>query len=106
MVNRYHLSVTNNEEDAMNPQQSIQQSITTCFRKYADLADRAAKPELWWFALFTVVVNVVPSVAVGARRLHDICKSDWLQLPWLIPVLGRTTQDTQSNDHGEAVLTC
>ena len=30
----------------------------------------------------------VPSLAVGARRLHDTGKSGWLQLLHLIPILG------------------
>jgi uncharacterized membrane protein YhaH (DUF805 family) len=31
---------------------------------------------------------LVPSLAVGARRLHDIGKSGWLQLLGLIPIIG------------------
>jgi len=30
----------------------------------------------------------LPSLAVGARRLHDINKSGWFQLIWFIPILG------------------
>jgi len=30
----------------------------------------------------------LPSLAVGARRLHDINKSGWWQLLYLIPVIG------------------
>ena len=82
-------------------------SIKTCLQKYADFEGRASRPEFWWFALFCVLVNilggvifaawinsliglalVVPSVAVGARRLHDLGKTGWLQLLWLIPLIG------------------
>ncbi len=31
---------------------------------------------------------IVPSIAVGVRRLHDIGKSGWLLLIGLIPILG------------------
>jgi uncharacterized membrane protein YhaH (DUF805 family) len=31
---------------------------------------------------------MLPSLAVGARRLHDIDKSGWFQLLYLIPVIG------------------
>ena len=84
----------------------LQQSIKKCFSNYAEFNGRAGKPEFWWFALFcflgAVVLEVVlgslsglfslatllPSLAVGARRLHDINKSSWFQLIWLVPVLG------------------
>jgi uncharacterized membrane protein YhaH (DUF805 family) len=85
----------------------FKQSVTTCLRKYADFNGRAGRSEFWWFALFTFCVSIVvsmvlgsllgslvnlaltlPSLAVCSRRLHDIGKSGWLQLLWLIPVLG------------------
>lgn len=85
---------------------NFQESLKTCFSKYADFEGRAKRPEFWWFALFTflgslllgVVSDVVsgifslavllPSIAVGARRLHDIGKSGWWQLLWLVPIVG------------------
>ncbi|MBE7367292.1 DUF805 domain-containing protein [Ramlibacter pallidus] len=85
----------------------FKQSVITCLKdKYVDFSGRAGRPEFWWFALFTLVVGLVvgmvsdilamlvnlglvlPSLAVGARRLHDIGKSGWFQLLWFIPVLG------------------
>lgn len=84
----------------------FKQSVTTCLKKYAEFGGRAGRPEFWWFALFTLIVGLVlgmvsdilgmlvnlglllPSLAVGARRLHDIGKSGWFQLIWLIPFLG------------------
>jgi len=81
-------------------------SVKTCFQKYADFTGRAARPEFWWFVLFQFAVLVVlgfvsqtlssiaslamlvPALAVGARRLHDIGKSGWLQLLGLIPIIG------------------
>ena len=84
----------------------IQKAVKTCFKKYVDFNGRAARPEFWWFVLFQIVVSVVlgmvstslqglgnlvmllPGLAVGARRLHDIDKSAWWMLLWLIPILG------------------
>lgn len=84
----------------------FQQSIKQCFQKYADFNGRAKRPEYWWFALFCFIVSMalgivgdtlsmafslvtlLPSLAVGTRRLHDINKSGWFQLLWLIPILG------------------
>ena len=85
---------------------SFTDSIKLCFTKYADFVGRAKRPEYWWFALFILAIGVVlefvsspiswafslatllPFLAVGARRLHDMNKSGWMQLLWLIPVFG------------------
>lgn len=86
--------------------------------KYADFTGRASRPEYWWFYLFTIIVVlvarmidsligsnfggsgygllsviaglglIVPSLAVGARRLHDTNRSGWWLLIGLIPFLG------------------
>ncbi|HWJ93715.1 MAG TPA: DUF805 domain-containing protein [Telluria sp.] len=83
------------------------ESIQTCFSKYATFDGVASRPEFWWFTLFIWVANMVinvfigdfvgfifslatlvPSLAVGARRLHDTDRSGWLQLLWLVPVIG------------------
>lgn len=92
-------------------------SVKTCFNKYANFKGRARRAELWWFFLFITIVSLVltaidmlvlsgtaseigllstifsfailiPSFAVGARRLHDINKSGWWQILGLIPLLG------------------
>lgn len=85
---------------------SFTDAIKACFVKYADFNGRAKRPEYWWFALFCLVVAVLleyvsspvswifslatllPSLSVGSRRLHDINKSGWFQLIWIIPILG------------------
>ena len=82
------------------------ESIKTCFSKYADFSGRASRSEYWWWFLFLVLgtiaasivsdtvsalfslATVVPSLAVGCRRLHDIDKSGWFQLLNLVPVIG------------------
>jgi uncharacterized membrane protein YhaH (DUF805 family) len=86
--------------------EDIQKAVKTCLSKYADFSGRAARPEFWWFFLFQIIVMVItgaisdilygiaalglllPGLAVGARRLHDIGKSAWLLLVGLIPILG------------------
>lgn len=82
------------------------ESISTCFAKYATFEGRASRSEYWWFFLFTLLASVassivsetlsalfslgvlLPSLAVGARRLHDINRSGWFLLLWLIPIVG------------------
>lgn len=84
----------------------IVKAVKTCLNKYADFNGRAARPEFWWFMLAQFVIGIVlnmisamlgglfslallvPSLAAGARRLHDIGKTGWLQLLALIPIVG------------------
>ncbi|CAN7291346.1 DUF805 domain-containing protein [Acidovorax sp. LjRoot118] len=74
------------------------QAIKSCFSQYAGFTGRAPRSEFWWFALFQILVLLVtafiseiayaiaalalllPVLAVGARRLHDIGRSGWWQL--------------------------
>ena len=82
-------------------------SIEVCFNKYSNFEGRARKSEFWWFQLFCVIVQTVgmiidsllgytelfywigyiivllPSLAVGARRLHDTGRSGWWQLLYI-----------------------
>lgn len=81
---------------------------------YANFSGRARRAEYWWFVLANIVVYIVlsviiggvsdalggllsllyylavliPSIAVGIRRLHDLGKSGWYLLIALIPVVG------------------
>ena len=80
-------------------------------KKYADFTGRARRTELWMFLLINFVVSVVlavvdrmigtmvlqplyalavllPSLAVGARRLHDTGRSGWWLLIALVPIAG------------------
>ena len=83
------------------------ESLKTCFGKYAKFDGRASRSEFWYFVLFCFVYFLVagfllgfsgvsdaafdgatlvllipifiPSIAVAARRLHDINQSGWMQ---------------------------
>jgi uncharacterized membrane protein YhaH (DUF805 family) len=104
---------------------SFGEAISTCFHKYADFSGRARRSEYWYWALFAFIVGVVadivdvsvgsypaivvlvdlalllPSLAVGVRRLHDTGRSGWWLLLLLIPFVGAIVlivfyvQDTQ-----------
>lgn len=86
-------------------------AVTSALNNYINFEGRASRSEYWWFFLFYVIVYAAaiiidtvlsfgllaslvslallcPSLAVGARRLHDINKSGWWQLLYLIPVIG------------------
>ena len=86
--------------------EEIQKAIRTCLTKYVDFNGRAARPEFWWFVAAQFVVGLIlnmvlpvlgglfslavllPSLAAGARRLHDIGRSGWWQLLGFIPIIG------------------
>jgi len=80
------------------------EAIQLGFQRWSDFRGRSTRAEYWWFLLFgfaasaiatavdlglglggileglTSLVLIVPSLAVGARRLHDINKTGWWQL--------------------------
>ncbi|MDP4823521.1 MAG: DUF805 domain-containing protein [Aestuariivirgaceae bacterium] len=84
-------------------------AITTCFQNYARFQGRASRSEYWWFMLFSLLLQMgfalvdaaifglpeggtglfgglaglallLPTIAVTARRLHDVNRSGWWQL--------------------------
>ena len=74
------------------------ESIKTCFSKYAEFNGRASRSEYWWFWVFTSLVCsiaslidptlcaicqlglLLPTIAVGVRRMHDTNHSGWYLL--------------------------
>jgi uncharacterized membrane protein YhaH (DUF805 family) len=74
--------------------------------KYFVFEGRASRSEYWWWFLITFVIGIVagfinpglpliiliflgiPTIALNARRLHDLNRSGWLQLIGLIPFIG------------------
>ena len=113
------------------------QSIAYCFSNYANFNGRASRSECWWFFLFGFILQFVgtvwdaatgdtsgngvmywiayavvfiPSIAVGARRLHDVNKSGWWQLisftiVGIIPlIIWMATEGTKKNNsHGKSI---
>ena len=96
----------------------MQEAVRTVFGKYADFNGRARRQEYWWFTLFSLIISLVlniltramagsslamifaviamiyglgvliPSIAVGVRRLHDMDKSGWWLLIAFVPIVG------------------
>ncbi|MBC7952123.1 MAG: DUF805 domain-containing protein [Rhodospirillaceae bacterium] len=85
-------------------------AVKTCLNKYAAFQGRAARSEFWYFTLFnwlfqlllmlldaalgtpftfiTMLVLLLPGIAVAVRRLHDTNRSGWWYLILLIPLVG------------------
>jgi len=87
------------------------QFFLDALNKYADFSGKANRQQFWMFILIylliyiglAVVENIlgimfltllysfgllVPSLSIGARRLHDTNRSGWWQLIMLIPIIG------------------
>lgn len=95
-------------------------SISTCLTKYADFNGRASRSEYWWFFLFyalaafaggvvsesagnlVAIALLLPSLAVGSRRMHDIDNSGWWQIVPIVSFIFALTEGTNGpNRFGE-----
>jgi uncharacterized membrane protein YhaH (DUF805 family) len=86
-------------------------AIKSGFSNYVNFSDRACRSEYWFWTLFTIICTIVayvidagiglpvtrtllelatllPSLAVAVRRLHDVDRSGWWILLFLIPIIG------------------
>jgi uncharacterized membrane protein YhaH (DUF805 family) len=84
------------------------------FARYVDFKTRSTRPQYWWFTLWMILFSIgaalidsmmgmgdsgpvgllvslgtlLPSIAVGIRRLHDIGRTGWWFLIVLVPLIG------------------
>jgi uncharacterized membrane protein YhaH (DUF805 family) len=87
------------------------EAIASGFSNYVNFSDRACRSEYWYWFLFNVIAQVVtsivdlaigvqlttsifslavllPGIALGVRRLHDLDRSGWWLLIAFIPLIG------------------
>ena len=92
------------------------EAVTSVLKNYVTFSGRAPRSEYWFWALFVFLINIVaaiidmaafsssagqgplsliltlglllPNIAVGVRRLHDLDRSGWWLLIVLIPLVG------------------
>jgi uncharacterized membrane protein YhaH (DUF805 family) len=90
---------------------TMPQAIKSCFGKYVTFSGRSSRSEYWYFTLFYVLASIIgnildaaievpvfaaivtvafilPSLAAGARRLHDTGRSGWWLLLSFVPLIG------------------
>ena len=102
---------------------SFPDAIRLGFQHYFDFRSRSTRAEYWWWVLFVIltqqalnVVNIrigilfglavlIPGLALGTRRLHDINKSGWWLLMWfgiflIVPVIVLIAWHTKRSDEG------
>lgn len=95
-------------------------------KNYVNFEGRARRSEYWYYTLFTFLISIalnfvdaaigstvgiiglcfslatlLPSIAVGVRRMHDVGKSGWyLLIPIYNLVLACTDSQPGSNQYG------
>jgi len=93
-------------------------------QNYAKFSGRARRSEYWYFFLFNLIATIllgiagglmrttilsniyslavlIPSIAVGVRRMHDLGKSGWfLLIPIYNLILACTPGVTGDNEYG------
>ena len=91
---------------------TFQEAIASGLSRYIDFDTRSSRSEYWYWALFAFLVSIVaniidgiifggpvlaglvglgliiPGIAVGVRRLHDIDRSGWWYLIVFVPLIG------------------
>jgi uncharacterized membrane protein YhaH (DUF805 family) len=96
------------------------------YKNYANFEGRARRSEYWYFTLFYYLVaillvfvdqgiesesritgiifalgSLIPAIAVGIRRMHDVGKSGWyILIPLYNLILACTNGETGSNGYG------
>ena len=93
-------------------------------QNYATFSGRARRSEYWYFVLFNAIISIalvfageaigirgidmiysiavlIPSIAVGVRRMHDVGKSGWfLLIPIYNLILALTPGTVGDNEYG------
>ena len=86
--------------------------VETIKTRYTDFKGRASRAQYWYFVLFYIIISIpfsiidrgilhaqiltivlslallLPSIAVGVRRLHDLGKPGWWYLMVIVPIVG------------------
>ena len=94
-------------------------------QNYATFSGRARRKEYWMFTLFSIIISaalgfvgglsgtmvigniyslavLIPTIAVGVRRMHDVGKSGWfLLIPIYNFILAVSNGDTGNNEYGD-----
>ncbi len=96
----------------------------SALQNYATFSGRSRRSEYWYFVLFSVIIAfalgfvcgligipmlanlfslaiIIPSLAVGVRRMHDVGKSGWfILIPIYNLILACTEGTSGDNEYG------
>jgi uncharacterized membrane protein YhaH (DUF805 family) len=88
------------------------EAVRSGFDHYVKFDGRASRPAYWWWFLFAILVGIganiidaiigsfgvvsglaalallLPNLSVAIRRLHDINRSGWWILIFIVPIVG------------------
>jgi uncharacterized membrane protein YhaH (DUF805 family) len=91
---------------------TFSEAVKSGFDHYATFSGRASRPAYWWWFLFGILVGIaaniidaiigsfgvisglvglallLPGLSVSIRRLHDINRSGWWILIFIVPIVG------------------
>jgi transcriptional regulator with XRE-family HTH domain len=91
--------ILSEKEEAMTPFEAVKKGLL----EFGDFSGTASRFEYWWFFAFVLLLTVIsavihekaytvvgailliPFLAAGTRRLHDVGHSGWWQLFYLAP---------------------
>jgi uncharacterized membrane protein YhaH (DUF805 family) len=91
------------------------------WKNFANFSGRARRSEYWYFVLFNIIIAVIlgqiavliefpwlvtiyylailiPSIAVGVRRMHDVGKSGWYLLIPIYSFILAVSEGTRGNN--------
>ena len=106
---------TNNFNSKKSIPMNFGESLSFCFKNYATFEGRASRSEYWFFILFTIsgglltsfinpgvnavftLGTILPTIAVGCRRMHDVGRSGWFQAIPLINLVWLCEESDKSS---------
>ena len=94
-------------DSAQLPMVEFIPAIRLDFRNYFKFSGRSRRSEYWWFFLLTQILSIIgnipivgwiigiigglaviiPGISIATRRLHDIGRSGWWQLGYLVATI-------------------
>jgi uncharacterized membrane protein YhaH (DUF805 family) len=91
---------------------TFSEAVKSGFDHYTTFTGRASRPAYWWWFLFSILVGIganiidaiigssgvisglaalallLPGLSVSVRRFHDINRSGWWILIFIVPIVG------------------
>lgn len=109
-----HRPVSDMDDPARADANTFIGALKDGFGRYVDFKTRSTRAQYWWWTLWMILLSIggvvvdtmlgmgesgpvnsllslatlLPSIAVGVRRLHDIGRSGWWFLIVLVPIIG------------------
>ena len=109
-----HAPLSDGADPARTDANTFVGALKDGFARYVDFKTRSTRSQYWWWTLWMILMSIgaviidtmmgmgdsgpvnlilslatlLPSIAVSIRRLHDIGRSGWWFLLFLVPIIG------------------